>query len=409
MEVGGRTEGEGAAGRGAATRVVRASRHLHRLAASCRRRQLAILATRAGAMCPTFCLHQHRSDARRTPGTDRFSGGPYGSLMRAVVLESYGEPDVLRVQEVDDPEPGPEEILVGVVATALNRADLLQRRGLYPEPGPPRRYEIPGMEFSGRVIAVGRRAPDWTAGDEVMGIVGGGAYAERIATHERQVMAVPRAVTVADAAAIPEVWITAHDALVTQGGLRSGGVALVHAGASGVGTAAIQIAKAIGARIAVTASTGKVQACLSLGADAVVDYRKGEDTVAACRQLTDGQGVDVVLDVIGGDELARNIEALRVGGRIVQVGVMQGGQASFNLGALLPKRAALMGTMLRSRPVEEKIAATKRFAREILPLFDDATVHPVIDRRFALDAIADAHRHMESNANVGKILVDVAP
>jgi NADPH:quinone reductase-like Zn-dependent oxidoreductase len=165
----------------------------------------------------------------------------------------------------------------------------------------------------------------------------------------------------------------------------------------------------MGARVVVTASTGKVEACRALGADVVVDYRKGEDPVAACRALTGGHGVDVVLDVIGGEELARNIDAVRVGGRIVQVGVMGGGQASFNLGALLPKRASLIGTVLRARPLEEKIGATRRFAQAILPLFDMGMAHPVIDRRFALDTIADAHRHMESNSNVGKILVDVAP
>jgi len=329
--------------------------------------------------------------------------------MRAVVLESHGDPDVLAIKDVPDPEAGPEDVVVDVVATALNRADLLQRRGFYPEPGPPRPYEIPGMELAGRVAAVGERVSLWSVGDEVMGIVTGGAYAERVAVHERQLMAVPATVALADAAAIPEVWITAHDALVSQGGLTSGGVALVHAGASGVGSAAIQLTKAIGARIVVTASTGKVEACRALGADRVVDYRKGEDTVAACHELTAGRGVDVVLDVIGGDELARNIAALRVGGRIVQVGVMGGGRASFDLAALLPKRASIIGTVLRARPLEEKILATQRFAREVLPLFADGTLHPVIDRRFPMEAIADAHRHMESNANIGKILVDVTP
>ena len=324
--------------------------------------------------------------------------------MRAVVLESYGEPDVLILRDVPDPAPGPEEALIEVVATALNRADLLQRRGLYP--GPQMDHEIPGMELSGRVVAGGARASMWQPGDAVMAIVGGGAYAERIAVHERQLMAVPRGVAVADAAAIPEVWITAFDALFLQGGLTSGRTALVHAGASGVGTAAIQLAKAFGARVIVTASAGKLARCRELGADAAVDYAS-EDFVAAALEHTDGTGVDVVLDVIGGDYVERNIDALAVRGRIVQVGTMGGGAASVNVGKLLPKRASIIGTVLRARPLEEKIALSRRFATEVTPLFERGLLHPVIDRRYPLDRIADAHRAMEANENVGKILVDV--
>jgi putative PIG3 family NAD(P)H quinone oxidoreductase len=326
--------------------------------------------------------------------------------MRAVVLESYGEPEVLTLRDVPDPEPGPEEVLVEVVATALNRADLLQRRGFYP--GPPMDHEIPGMELSGRVVSAGRRATFWQPGDEVMAIVGGGAYAERIAVHERQLMAVPASVGVADAAAIPEVWITAFDALVVQGGLTSGRTALVHAGGSGVGTAAIQIAKAVGAQVIVTASAGKVDRCRDLGADLAVDYGV-DDFVTAAVAFTGGAGVDVVLDVIGGDYVERNIDALAVRGRIVQVGTMGGGAVSVNIGKLMPKRASLIGTVLRARPLEEKIAITRRFAAEVLPLFDEERLRPVIDRRFPLDDIADAHRAMEANENVGKIVVDVAP
>ena len=323
--------------------------------------------------------------------------------MRAVVLESYGEVEVLQIKAVPDPVPGPEEVVVEIVSTALNRADLLQRRGFYP--GPPMPHEIPGMELSGRVVALGERVRAARVGDEVMAIVGGGAYAERIAVHERQLMAVPPSVAVADAAAIPEVFITAYDALVVQGGLTSGRVALVHAGGSGVGTAAIQIAKAVGARVIVTASAGKIDRCLALGADRAVDYA-AEDFVTAVTELVPG-GVDTVLDVIGGDYVDRNIASVRVGGRIVQVGVMGGGSTPVNIGALLPKRASLIGTVLRARPLEEKIEITRRFAAEMLPRFADALV-PVIDSRYPLDAIADAHRHMEANANVGKIVIDVA-
>ena len=325
--------------------------------------------------------------------------------MRAVVLESYGSPDVLTIRDVPDPEPGPEEVVVEVVATALNRADLLQRMGFYP--GPPMDHEIPGMELSGRVVERGARASRWNIGDGVMGIVGGGAYAERIAVHERQLLAVPTSVPLADAAAIPEVWITAFDALVAQGGLTSGATALVHAGGSGVGTAAIQIGSAIGARVIVTASAGKVDRCVALGAFAAIDYGS-QDFVAVTRELTGGAGVDVILDVVGGDYVDRNIDAVAVGGRIIQVGVMRGGATSLDVSKLLPKRAALIGTVLRGRPLEEKIAISQRFGREILPLFDRGEVAPVIDRRYPLDAIVDAHTAMAANENVGKIVIDVA-
>ncbi len=267
-------------------------------------------------------------------------------------------------------------------------------------------HEIPGMEFSGTIAELGSRVRDWSVGDAVMGIVGGGAYAEKLATHERLLLSVPENVGVADGAAIPEVWITAYDALVLQGGLASARTALVHAGASGVGTAAIQIARGIGARVAVTVSAGKVDRCADLGADLVIDYGT-EDFVAATLELTDGRGVDVVLDVVGGDYVERNVEALCTGGRIIQVGVMGGGGSGLNIGKLLPKRAAIIGTVLRSRPLEEKIDVTQRFAREMLPLFDDGPFEPVIDSRYSLDDIAVAHEHMEANRNVGKILIDV--
>ena len=330
--------------------------------------------------------------------------------MKAVVLTAYGDLDVLTITDISDPAPGPEEVLVDIVATALNRADLLQRRGLYPSPPlagfVPPAPEIPGMEFSGRVAALGERVTSWSVGDEVMGIVGGGSYAQRLVIHEHQLMRIPTTVSVEDAAAIPEVWITAFDALVAQGGLTSGRTALVHAGASGVGTAAIQICKALGARVIVTASAGKLAACRELGADLAVDYASG-DFVAECVSFTNGVGIDVVLDVIGGDYVDKNIAAIRVGGRIVQVGTMGGGRTEVSIGMLLPKRASLIGTVLRARPLAEKIAITQRFSKEILPLFDSGLVKPVIDSRYALSAIADAHAYMETNANVGKILIDV--
>jgi NADPH2:quinone reductase len=327
-----------------------------------------------------------------------------GALMRAVVLEEHGGPEVLTIREVPAPEPGPEEVLVDVRATALNRADLLQRMGFYP--GPPMDHEIPGMEFAGRVSAVGARVERVAVGDEVMGIVGGGAYAEQLATHHRQVMPVPDTVGLDDAAAIPEVFITAWDALVRQGGLASGGRALVHAGASGVGTAGIQIAHAVGATVAVTASAGKVEACRDLGADLVIDYG-AEDFAETVKDWTGESGVDVVLDVVGGDYLNRNLACVRRQGTIVQVGVMGSGNAEMNLGMLLQKRIRLQGTVLRSRPIEEKIAVTQQFAAEMLPRFGRGTLKPVIDSRYPLEAIAQAHEHMAANANIGKVLIDL--
>ncbi|TPW12325.1 MAG: putative quinone oxidoreductase [Acidimicrobiaceae bacterium] len=324
--------------------------------------------------------------------------------MRAVVLHEHGGPEVLTIEEVSDPEPGPDEVLVDIAATALNRADLLQRMGLYPDPRRSR-PEIPGLEFAGVVSALGARVTMWRPGDVVMGIEAGGAYAERIATHERQLLAVPASIDVVDAAAIPEVFLTAWDALVLQGGLTSGRWALVHAGASGVGTAAIQIAKAIGACIAVTCSAGKAEGCRSLGADLVIE-RSPHDWLSEALGAVPN-GFDVVLDVIGGDEVGRNLQAVATRGTIVQVGLMGGGSTSVNVGLLLAKRATWVGTTLRARPLEEKVTLTRRFAAEILPLFHSGTLRPIIDCVLPFDAIADAHRRMESNANTGKIVVRI--
>lgn len=325
--------------------------------------------------------------------------------MRAVVLRAKGGPEVLTIEEVAEPVPGPDEVLIAVAATALNRADLLQRLGFYPDPRGIE-PEIPGLEFSGTVVSVGSRARLWKVGDRVMGIEAGGAYAERIAVHERQLLAVPASIDLIDAAAIPEVFLTAWDALVLQGGLTSGRWALVHAGASGVGTASIQIAKAIGARIAVTCSAGKSPACTALGADVVLE-RSPYDWLADARVAVPG-GFDTVLDVIGGDEVDRNLQAVASRGTIVQVGLMGGGRTAVDVGMLLAKRATWVGTTLRTRPIEEKVAVTRRFAAEMLPLFDSGALRPVIDSRYSFEAIADAHRHMEANANTGKIVVAIS-
>ena len=326
--------------------------------------------------------------------------------MRAVVLRQHGGPEVLTVSESAEPVAGPEEVLVRVHATALNRADLLQRMGLYPNPFPDG-DEIPGLEFAGTVESCGPRVTAWKPGDTVMGIVSGGAYAEKLAVHERQAMATPPGMSLTDAAAIPEVFITAWDALVVQGGLTSGRWAMVHAGASGVGTAAIQICRAIGARVIVTCSAGKVEACRDLGADLVVDYGS-QDFVEESARATGGAGVDVILDVIGGEYVARNIVSLAVKGRIIQVGVMDSKPQVLNVGALLGKRASITGTVLRARPTEEKIAISRRFAAEMLPLFGTGQMRPVVDSVYAIDDIREAHERMATNANVGKIVVTLA-
>ena len=326
--------------------------------------------------------------------------------MRAVVLRAHGGPEVLTFEDVASPECGEQDIVVTVAATALNRADLLQRMGFYPNPFPSG-PEIPGLEFAGTVAAIGDKVTAWAVGEAVMGITSGGAYAEQLVIHERQAMAVPSGMALHDAAGIPEVFITAWDALVVQGGLTSGRWAMVHAGASGVGTAAIQICKAIGARIVVTCSGGKVAACRALGADVVVDYGT-QDFVAEVATATGGVGVDVILDVIGGDYVERNVASLAIKGHIIQVGVMAGKPVPFNVGLLLGKRASITGTVLRARPLEEKIAISQRFAAEMLPLFSTGQLKPVIDSTYSFADIAKAHEYMASNANVGKIVITVA-
>lgn len=324
--------------------------------------------------------------------------------MRAVVLRSHGGPEVLTIEDVPAPQPGPDQILVDVAHTALNRADVLQRTGGYPDPRN-RDLEIPGLEYAGTVSAIGADVTAWKVGDTVMGIESGGCYAEQIVTHERQALPIPAAIDLADAAAISEVFLTAWDALVVQGGLTSGRWALVHAGASGVGTAAIQTAKAIGARIAVTCSAGKMETCRELGADVVLE-RSPNDWLADLKTAVP-DGVDVVLDVVGGEEADRNFRAVASDSTIVQVGLMGGAAAPVNMGLLLMKRITWVGTTLRSRPLERKLALCQRFRSEMLPLFDSGALAPVIDSRYAFDDIADAHRHMESDASIGKIIIDL--
>lgn len=325
--------------------------------------------------------------------------------MRAIVLREHGGPEVLQIEEVPDPVAGPDQIVVDIAHTALNRADTLQRMGMYNDPRNPA-IEIPGLEYAGTVSAIGSDVTEWAIGDQVMGIESGGCYAEKVVTHSRQALPVPANVDLADAAAIAEVFLTAWDALVVQGGLTSGRWGLIHAGASGVGTAGIQIAKAIGARIAVTCSAGKADACMALGADLVIERSPSDWLGELSAAVPDG--VDTILDVVGGEEADRNLRAIRVDGTIVQVGLMGGGSGPVNMGLILMKRVTWIGTTLRSRPLERKVALMQRFIDEMLPLFESGALRPVIDSRYSFDQLPVAHRYMESNANVGKILIDLA-
>ncbi|MSQ35818.1 MAG: NAD(P)H-quinone oxidoreductase [Dehalococcoidia bacterium] len=324
--------------------------------------------------------------------------------MRAAVVATPGGPDGFAIQELPDPQPGPEEALVAVHATALNRADLLQRRGRYPGP-PGTRDDLPGLEMAGVVLAVGERVRGWAPGDRVMALLAGGGYGSRVAVHERMLMAVPPNLSCEQAAAIPEVFLTAHDALFEQCALLPGESVLVHAAGSGVGTAAVQLAATAGCRVFGTAgSADKLARAAALGLHHGIDYHEADfaEVIAAA---TERRGVDVILDVIGAPYWARNLASLAVRGRMVLVGTMGGATLEVDLGALMGKRLQVRGTVLRVRPLEEKAALTQAFARRWLPLFASGRLVPVIDRVFPLAEVADAHRLMESNANFGKIVL----
>ncbi len=327
--------------------------------------------------------------------------------MRAIVLTEYGEPDVLRLADAADPTPGPTDVLVDVQATAVNRADLLQRRGTYPPPGPRPATEILGLEFSGRVAAIGSGVTQVAVGDPVMGLLPGGGYATRVATPERMVMPMPPGFTFAEAAALPEAFFTAYDAL-QQVRLSMGDTVLIHAGASGVGTSAVQLAHHLGARVLSTCSAAKMTQVRAVGADAVCDYR-AEPFLDFVRRETQGRGADAILDFVGASYLEANVQALALGGRLIIIGTMSGNAAPVSLSQLMAKRASIAGTSLRSRPLEEKMALTQAVVRHVWPLWADGRIRPVMDQMFPLADAADAHRRMEANQNVGKIGLAVGP
>ena len=322
--------------------------------------------------------------------------------MRAILIPEFGGAGVLKLDSVPDPEPAAREIVVKVRASGVNRADLLQRRGLYPPP--PGETEVPGLEFAGEVAEAGAAATRWEPGDRVMGIVGGGGYAERVVVDERVAVAVPGGMEPTVAGAIPEVYMTAFDAVFRQAGLRSGEILLVHAVGSGVGTAAVQLARRAGARTIGTSRTpSKLERAAEMGLDVGLDG--GEAWDLGVMETTGGRGADVILDLVGAPYLARNQAAIAVGGRHVVVGVPGGSRAGIDLRSLMARRARLFGTVLRARAVEEKAALAREFSAEVLPGFLDGSLTPVIDRIFPAARVADAHRRMEANENFGKIVL----
>jgi NADPH2:quinone reductase len=328
--------------------------------------------------------------------------------MRAVVITRPGGPEVLEVQERPTPVPGPNEILVRVHASALNRADLLQRQGQYPAP-PGAPADIPGMEFAGEVTACGADASMWREGDRVFGIVGGGGNAECLVTDAQTVARVPENLSWTDAAAIPEAFITAHDAMVMQAGVRRGERVLVHAVGSGVGLAATQLAVAWSATVYGTARTAdKIERARDFGlSDGVVAGDDFDALVTALDRLTVGKGIDVTLDLVGGPYLAASIRAAAPLGRIMLVGTVAGRTSTIPIGMVLGKRLTLRGTVLRARALDEKRAVTAAFARDVVPLLASGVLRPTVDCVYALDEIRDAHERLASNASFGKIVLRV--
>jgi len=326
--------------------------------------------------------------------------------VRAVVVEQPGGPDVLRLVEVPDPPPpAPGEVVLDVTATAVNHADIAQREGHYPPP--PGTPPYPGLECSGRVRSVGAGVDGLAAGDEVVALLGGGGYAEQVLVPAGQVMPLPAGIDLVTGAALPEVTCTTWSNLFLLAGLRPGEVLLVHGGASGIGTMAIQLAHAAGARVVVTAgSPEKLRRCHELGADVGIDYRN-EDFVARVREETGGLGADVVLDNMGASYLARNLDVLAPNGRLAVIGMQGGTRAEIDLGAMLRKRVALLVTSLRARPHEEKAAICRSVVEHVWPLVAAGEVRPIVDRVVPLAQVAEAHRVVEASEHVGKVLLAV--
>ncbi|APR76952.1 Quinone oxidoreductase [Minicystis rosea] len=326
--------------------------------------------------------------------------------MKAIVIREPGGPDVLELREVPDPEVPHNHVRVRVVAAGVNRADLLQRAGHYPAPpGAPR--DIPGLEYAGTVETIGSGVTRYRVGDRVFGLVPGGAYAELLVVHERELAPIPAGLSDLEAAAVPEAFITAYDALMVRGRLAPGERVLVHAAGSGVGTAAIQVARALGCFVVGTSRTDdKLSRCRALGMNAGVVPAKG----AFAKQVLDatsGRGVDVVIDLVGGDYVAESIAACASRARLVLVGLTGGLSATLGLGAVLQKRLEIVGTVLRARPLEEKIAAAELLAKNLSPWLAEGRVKPVVDRTFPFSEAAAAHAYVAENGSFGKVMLQI--
>jgi putative PIG3 family NAD(P)H quinone oxidoreductase len=323
--------------------------------------------------------------------------------MRAVTATEPGGPEVLTLSDLADPQPGPGEVVLDVAATAVNRADLLQRQGHYPPP--PGASDVIGLECSGTVAAVGAGVEGWQVGDEVCALLAGGGYAEKVAVPAGQVMPVPSGIDLETAAALPEVACTVWSNVFMVAHLQPDETLLVHGGAGGIGTFAIQLAHALGAKVVTTAgSEEKLEVCRSLGADLAVNYRE-QDFVEEVKAFTDGHGADVILDNMGAKYLGRNVSALATQGRLVIIGMQGGAKGELDINALLRKRGAVIATALRSRPVQEKAAICAAVVEHVWPLVADGRVKPVVHARYPLAEAARAHADVESSANVGKVLL----
>lgn len=326
--------------------------------------------------------------------------------MLAATVPSYGGPDVIRVIEVPEPVPGHQEVLVRVRAAGLNRAEVMQREGKYPAPPGGDNTRL-GLEFAGEVAALGPGTTEWKVGDRVMGLVTDGSQAQYVAVHERMLARVPDNLSDVEAGAVPEAFITAHDALFTIGGLRPGTNVLIHAIGSGVSTAALQLSVAAGARVFGTARTArKLELAKSLGLSVAIDVTA---TPAFDEEVKGhaAEGVELVIDYVGVPYFDRNLRALAPEGRLVLVGSLGGQRGEVNMALALSRRLRIEGTTMRARPFERRCAAIQAFAREVVPLLERGVVRPIVDRTFPLERIADAHRTMEGNTNFGKIVLEI--
>ncbi|WP_035847243.1 NAD(P)H-quinone oxidoreductase [Kitasatospora azatica] len=323
--------------------------------------------------------------------------------MYAITIPEPGGPDALVWTKVPDPVPGEGEVLVEVAATAVNRADLLQRQGFYNPP--PGASPYPGLECSGRIAALGPGVAGWAVGDEVCALLAGGGYAEKVAVPVGQLLPIPRGLGLVAAAALPEVTATVWSNLFMVAHLHPGETVLLHGGASGIGTMATQLAKAVGAKVLVTAGGAKKLArCAELGADVGINYRE-QDFVEVAHEVTDGHGVDVILDIMGAKYLQRNVDALATAGRLVIIGLQGGVKGELDLATLLRKRAAVVATSLRPRPLAEKAAIVAAVREHVWPLIESGVVKPVIDRVLPLTEVAEAHRALEAGEQVGKVVL----